>query len=66
MLQYSTSIKREPMTPRELVLSGHQAFSEGDLGSLAQVFHKNAIIRINGDHKYSREYRGFDNWETIP
>jgi len=50
------------MTPKDLVLSGYQAFSEGDLGRLSEVFHKNAVIKINGNHKYSRTYQGFDDW----
>lgn len=50
------------MTPKEIVLSGYQAFSEGNLPRLSEIFHKNAVIQINGDHKYSRDYQGFEDW----
>ena len=50
------------MTPKEVVLSGYQAFSEGDLEGLGRVFHKNAVIRVNGEHKNSGVYEGFDDW----
>ena len=50
------------MTPKEIVMSGYQSFSEGNMESLSKVFHKDAVIKINGKHKYSGEYRGFSDW----
>ena len=50
------------MTPKEIVLGGYQAFSIGDLESLGKIFHKNAVITVNGNHKRSGEYKGFDDW----
>jgi len=50
------------MTPKEIVLGGYQSFSEGDLTSLGKIFHDDAIIKVNGNHKRSGEYKGFDNW----
>ena len=50
------------MTPKEIVLGGYQSFSVGDLESLGKIFHENAVIRVNGNHKRSGEYKGFDDW----
>ena len=50
------------MTPKEIVLGGYQSFSVGDLEGLGQIFHENAVIKVNGDHKRSGEYKGFDDW----
>jgi len=50
------------MTPKEIVLSGYKAFEDGDMDRLAKIFHQNAIIRVNGDHKLSGKYEGFENW----
>ena len=50
------------MTPKEIVLGGYQAFSIGDLDSLGKIFHENAVITVNGNHKRSGEYKGFDDW----
>ena len=50
------------MTPKEIVLGGYQSFAEGDLESLANIFHEKASIRVNGNHKRSGEYEGFADW----
>ncbi|MBH67177.1 MAG: hypothetical protein CMM58_02370 [Rhodospirillaceae bacterium] len=50
------------MTPTEIVLSGYQAFANGDMDGLGKIFHKNAVIKVNGDHKFSGEYKGFEEW----
>jgi len=50
------------MTPKEIVLGGYKSFSEGDLESLGNIFHENAVIIVNGDHKRSGEYKGFNDW----
>lgn len=50
------------MTPKEIVLGGYQSFAEGDLESLANIFHENASISVNGNHKRSGEYKGFTDW----
>jgi len=50
------------MTPKEIVLGGYQSFSEGDLEGLGKIWHENAVIRVNGDHKRSGEYNGFADW----
>ena len=50
------------MTPKEIVLGGYQSFSDGDLESLAKIFHENAVIKVNGNHKRSGEYKGFEDW----
>jgi ketosteroid isomerase-like protein len=51
------------MTPKEIVLGGYQSFSEGDLEGLGKIFHSDAIIKVNGNHKRSGEYKGFDDWK---
>tara|TARA_B100000700_G_scaffold298434_1_gene364327 strand:- start:599 stop:970 length:372 start_codon:yes stop_codon:yes gene_type:complete len=50
------------MKNKDIVLSGYQAFSEGDLDALSRIFHKEAVIKVNGDHKRSGEYKGFADW----
>lgn len=50
------------MTPKELVLGGYKSFAEGDMESLGKIYHKDALITVNGDHELSGEYRGFDDF----
>ena len=50
------------MRNKDIVLSGYQAFSEGDLDALSEIFHKEAVITVNGDHKRSGKYKGFADW----
>ena len=50
------------MTPKELVLSGYKSFAEGDMESLGKIFHKDALVKGNGDHELSGEYHGFDDF----
>ncbi len=50
------------MTPKELVLSGYKSFAEGDMESLGNIYHKDALINVNGDHELSGEYHGFDDF----
>ena len=50
------------MRNKDIVLSGYQAFSEGDLDTLSKIFHEEAIITVNGDHKRSGRYKGFADW----
>ena len=50
------------MENKDIVLSGYQAFSEGDLDSLSKIFHEEAVITVNGDHKRSGNYQGFADW----
>ncbi len=50
------------MTPKAIVLSGYKLFAEGDMESLSKINHKNAIYKVNGDHKLSGEYNGFDDF----
>ncbi len=50
------------MENKDIVLSGYQAFSEGDLDSLSKIFHEEALITVNGDHKRSGNYKGFADW----
>ena len=50
------------MTPKEIVLGGYKLFAEGDMESLSKINHKNAVYKVNGDHKLSGEYNGFESW----
>ena len=50
------------MTPKEIVLSGYKSFAEGDMVSLGKIYHKDALMKVNGDHELSGEYRGFDDF----
>ena len=50
------------MTPKELVLGGYKSFAEGDMESLGKIYHKDALIKANGNHELSGEYKGFDDF----
>jgi len=50
------------MTPKEIVLGGYQSFAEGDMEALGKIFHKDALIKVNGNHELSGEYHGFDDF----
>ena len=50
------------MTLKEIVLGGYKSFAEGDMESLSKFNHKKAVMKVNGDHKLSGEYRGFDDF----
>ena len=50
------------MTPKEIVLAGYQSFAEGDMEALGKIFHKDALIKVNGNHELSGEYHGFDDF----
>ena len=48
------------MTPKEIVLSGYEAFAEGNMEKLGAIYHPECRININGKHSLSGEYLGFD------
>ena len=50
------------MTPKEIVLGGYQSFAEGDMEALGKIYHKDALIKVNGNHELSGEYHGFDDF----
>ena len=50
------------MDPKELVLSGYQSFAEGNMDSLGNIYHENAVITVNGNHELSGTYNGFDEF----
>jgi ketosteroid isomerase-like protein len=61
VIEKITELKRSLMTPKEIVMSGYQFFSDGDMENLAKIFHENALIKVNGSHELSGEYRGFED-----
>ena len=50
------------MSAKELVLGGYKSFAEGDMAGLGKIYHQHAVIKVNGDHELSGEYRGFDDF----
>ena len=50
------------MSPKDLVLDGYRSFAAGDMEGLGKIYHKDAVIKVNGDHELSGEYRGFDDF----
>ena len=50
------------MSAKELVLGGYRSFAEGDMEGLGKIYHEDAVIKVNGDHELSGEYRGFDDF----
>jgi ketosteroid isomerase-like protein len=57
-----TKLERSLMTPKEIVMGGYQSFADGDMEGLGKIYHKDALIRVNGNHELSGEYRGFDDF----
>ena len=53
------------MTAKEIVLGGYQNFAEGDLVSLAKIYHPECKITVNGKHKLSGVYVGFQEFVKI-
>ena len=52
------------MTPKEIVMGGYQSFADSDMEGLGKIYHKDALIRVNGNHALSGEYHGFDDFLT--
>jgi len=50
------------MSAKELVLGGYKSFAEGDMEGLGKIYHKDALIKVNGNHELSGEYHGFDDF----
>ena len=50
------------MTPKDIVMGGYQSFAVGDMESLGKIYHKDALIRVNGNHELSGEYHGFGDF----
>ena len=50
------------MTAKEIVLGGYQNFADGDLTSLAKIYHPQCKITVNGTHKLSGTYIGFQEF----
>ena len=50
------------MTAKELVLGGYQNFADGDLSSLAKIYHPQCKITVSGNHKLSGTYIGFQEF----
>jgi len=50
------------VSAKELVLGGYRSFAEGDMEGLGKIYHEDAVIKVNGDHELSGEYRGFDDF----
>ena len=41
------------MTPKELVQKGYESFAVGDMATIKSLFHEQAVIKVNGMHKFS-------------
>ena len=52
------------MTPKEIVMGGYQSFANGDMEGLGKIYHRDALIKVNGNHELSGEYHGFDDFLT--
>ena len=50
------------MTAEEIVLGGYKNFAEGDMESLAKLYHSECKININGNHSLSGTYIGFQSF----
>ena len=50
------------MTPKEVVQKGYESFAAGDMGTIKSLMHEEAVIKVNGMHKFSGAYHGPDNF----
>ena len=50
------------MTPKELVQKGYDSFAVGDMATIKSLFHEQAVIKVNGMHKFSGTYHGPDSF----
>ena len=50
------------MTPKEVVQKGYDSFAAGDMGTIKSLMHEEAVIKVNGMHKFSGAYHGPDNF----
>ena len=62
IVQRFTKLERSLMTPKEIVMGGYQSFADGDMEGLGKIYDRDALIRVNGNHELSGEYRGFDDF----
>ena len=50
------------MTPKEIVQKGYDSFAVGDMATIKTLMHDEAIIKVNGMHKFSGTYNGPDDF----
>jgi len=50
------------MTPKDIVRKLFDSFDALDMATFASLFHEDAVIIVNGLHKYSRTYHGVNDW----
>ena len=50
------------MNAEEVVLGAYAAFAKGDMKALAEANHPNAKYRVNGSHRLSGSYNGFEDF----
>lgn len=52
------------MKAKDIVLGGYKNFADGDMDSLGKIYHPECRITVNGDHKLSGTYVGFEEFLT--
>ena len=50
------------MTPKEIVQKLYDCFASGDMETFVGLFHEECTVTVNGMHKFSGTYNGFDAW----
>ena len=50
------------MTPKEVVQKGYESFAAGDMGTIKSLMHEEAVIKVNGMHKFSGTYHEPDKF----
>ena len=50
------------MTPKEVVQKGYESFAAWDIATIKSLMHEEAVIKVNGMHKFSRTYHGPDSF----
>ena len=50
------------MTPKEIIQKGYESFAAGDMATIKSLMHEEAVIKVNGMHKFSRTYNGPDSF----
>ena len=50
------------MTSKEVVQKAYDCFATGDMDTFRTLYNTDVVVKINGMHKFSGTYNGFDDW----
>ena len=53
------------MTPKEIIEKNYECFQTGDMETFITLYYENALIVINGTHRFSGTHNGIKVWMAI-